>query len=30
MAVTIPEKNRPEWEKIIISNGGEFKYSNYV
>jgi len=30
MAVTIPNKNRPEWEKIILSNGGEYNYSNYV
>lgn len=30
MAVTIPDKNRPEWKKIILSNGGEYDYSNYV
>ncbi len=30
MAVTIPDKNRPEWKKIILSTGGEYKYSNYV
>jgi hypothetical protein len=30
MAVTIPDKKRPEWEKIIMSNEGEYNYSNYV